>query len=105
MKFSNWFLNADEKFWSIVKDDLKRKDYLDQLYKSRKINFSSLCISIVILLVYIGIGVDNLSVIGLLFYFICIQGYFYTNNGSEIKIIQLYELLSEKRGIEDTVNS
>jgi hypothetical protein len=91
MKISNLLLNYDENFWSIVKDDSKRKDYLNQSYRFRAVCLSLICLLAVA--AFVGIAFDKGWFFGLSLILLGAQGANYLNTDSRIMTIRLYELL------------
>lgn len=94
MNLSKWLLEYDEKFWSKVKDEHKRKDHLSQLYRFRTTSFFFFCIYAVMIIV--GLIYDEIWFLGL-----CIVGFIsqiisYVDADSKIRLIRLYELFIEK---------
>jgi len=94
VKLSNWLLNYDERFLEIVKDEYKRKDYLNQLYSFRTACFTFLCIFAI--MTFVGIAFDKAWSIGLGAILFTTQGISYLDTDSKIRTIRLYELSTEK---------
>lgn len=94
MKLSNWLLNYDKKFLEILKDEYKRKDHLNQLYRFRTVCFSIFCVCAI--MAFVGIIFDKAWIIGLWVILFAAHGIGYLDTDSKIRIIRLYELSTEK---------
>ena len=92
LKISNWFLNSDEKFLSIVKDENKRKDYLNQLYRFRVVSSFLFFLFLIMALIGIVMKENFLSTTSLLL--LIGQVVSYLDTDSRIKAIRFYDLLS-----------
>lgn len=94
MNLSKWLLDYDEKFWSIVKDEHKRKDYLGQLYRQRISRVLFMCVYAV--MSFVGVAVDKAWFLGLGLILFVVQGIVYLDTDSKIRTFRLYELLAKK---------
>jgi hypothetical protein len=91
-KISNWLLIQDEKFWSMIKDESRRKRQLEQLYRLRtQCIFLSLFVLVLLVVVAIIGGQDSPILFAL--FLLVGQMFIYFEADSRIRTIRLYELL------------
>lgn len=94
MKISNWLLKYDEKFLSIIKDEIERSNYLNQLYRYRIV-----CIVKIVIVGIFGLaglfwGQNFVSMIAL-FLFVA-EAMSYLDTDTRIREIKIYELVTDK---------
>lgn len=94
MNLSKWLLDYDEKFWSKVKDEHKRKDHLSQLYRFRTTSFFVFCICVVMIIA--GLFYSEIWFLSLWILAFISQIISYVDADSKIRLIRLYELFIEK---------
>ncbi len=92
LKISNWLLNNDEKFLSIVKDENKRKDYLNQLYRFRIVCLFLFFLFLIVVFIRMTFEQNSHSIVSLLL--LGVQAIMYLDTDSRIRAIRFYELFS-----------
>ncbi len=91
LSMSKWLLREDENFWSKVKDEWKRAEYLGQLYRARVV---SMFMMLIFMLITALAMIQAPKVAALPLLMIASQLLIYLDADSKVRTIKLYELFS-----------